>query len=77
MADDRELVKHRVRPELSTLLIGIAALAVAAMALLDATPLAPSLDPRWVLAGGAVLIGIVLLVATMRPLRRSRRTEAD
>lgn len=70
MAADREPA-HRSSPDLPTLLVGVSALAVALVALIGAAPWAPNLDPRWVLAGGAVFVGIVLLVATMRPRGRS------
>lgn len=66
MDADREPTR-RGSPDLPTLLVGVSALAVALMALLDATPWAPHLDPRWVLAVGAVFVGIVLLLATVRP----------
>ena len=49
-----------------TLLFGIGALLVAATALTDGSGLLPGVDPRWVLAGGAVLVGLLLLVGTLR-----------
>ncbi len=70
MAIDRE-PPHRSSPDLPALLVGVSALAVALVALIGGTPWAPNLDPRWVLAGGAVLVGIVLLLATVRPTGRS------
>ncbi len=70
MAGDREPTR-RSSPDLPTLLVGVSALAVALVTLIGATPGAPHLDPRWVLAGGAMFVGIVLLVATVRPRGRS------
>jgi uncharacterized membrane protein YbhN (UPF0104 family) len=70
VAADREPT-CRSSPDLPTLLVGVSALAVALLTLIGATPWGPHLDPRWVLAGGAMFVGIVLLVATVRPRGRS------
>jgi hypothetical protein len=48
------------------LLFGIAALLVAGIALTDGIRWLPDVDPRWLLAGGAVLMGVLLLVGALR-----------
>jgi hypothetical protein len=55
-------------PDPVALLAGLAALAVAVLAL---TGSLTAVDLRWVLAGGAVVVGVVVLVAASRP--RARR----
>jgi len=55
----------RRTPDPLTLVAGVIALAVSAIALTGWTPQI-SFDPRWVLAGGAVLLGVLLLVSSMR-----------
>jgi hypothetical protein len=57
---------HRRGLDPVTLLFGIGALLVSAIALTDGTSLLPEMDPRWLLAAGAVLVGMLLLVATLR-----------
>lgn len=49
-----------------TLLSGIAALLVSAYVLSDGVTWLPDMDLRWVLAGGAVLVGTLMLAASMR-----------
>jgi len=49
-----------------TLLFGIGALLVSGVALTNGSGLLPGVDPRWLLAGGAVLVGTLLLVGTLR-----------
>lgn len=49
-----------------TLLFGIGSLLVSATALTSGTGLLPDVDARWLLAAGAVLVGILLLVGTLR-----------
>jgi uncharacterized membrane protein HdeD (DUF308 family) len=75
-ADDTETItetkRRRQGPDLLTLFAGLVALAMACMALANWVPSFPSLDPRWLLAGGAVLVGVLLLIASVRP-PRSRR----
>ncbi|HEX4247867.1 MAG TPA: hypothetical protein VH008_08355 [Pseudonocardia sp.] len=56
-------------PDVLTLVMGLIALCAAASALFHWTPPLPLLDPRWLLAGGAVLVGLLLLVASVRPPR--------
>jgi hypothetical protein len=51
------------RPELLTLVTGLLALALAVAAFVGELP---AIDPRWVLAGGAALLGLALLVGSLR-----------
>ncbi|MCU1683490.1 MAG: hypothetical protein JWQ81_4229 [Amycolatopsis sp.] len=52
-----------------TLIIGIATLLVSAYALTDGVSWLPTFDLRWILAGGAVLVGVMMLAASFRPHR--------
>jgi hypothetical protein len=65
---DRD-VKRR-GPDLLTLIAGIATLLVSAYVLTDGQVGIPSVDPRWLLAGGALLVGLVLLIASARGRKR-------
>jgi hypothetical protein len=58
------------RPDLLTMLAGIAALLMSAYILTDGRTWLPSFDPRWLLAGGAVLVGLLLFGSSIR--RRNR-----
>lgn len=49
-----------------TLLAGIGALLVCGAALTDGSGLLPGVDTRWLLAAGAVLVGLLMLVAALR-----------
>lgn len=49
-----------------TLLLGVATLLVSAYVLTDGAHWLPSFDLRWVLAGGAILVGALMLGASMR-----------
>ncbi|GAA3807490.1 MULTISPECIES: hypothetical protein [Amycolatopsis] len=53
-----------------TLILGIATLLVSAYVLSDGASWLPSFDLKWVLAGGAVLVGVLMLGASMRGGRR-------
>jgi hypothetical protein len=56
-------------PDPLALLAGLAALAVALTALVGSTSWFPPLDGRWILAGGAMAVGVALLAGSLR--RRS------
>ena len=60
-------------PDVLTLLMGLISLSAACMALFNWAPALPLLDPRWMLAGAAVLVGLLLLLASVRPTRANRR----
>jgi hypothetical protein len=74
-ADDSVDEVRRRWPDLVTLTIGIATLFVAAFVLSDGTTWLPVFDARWVLAGGATLVGLVLLLggSFRGKVRRRRR----
>ncbi len=63
LTDDVEVRPTRRRPDTVTLLVGLVAIAVAVMAFVGQVP---AFDPRWLLAGGAVVAGLLLLVASLR-----------
>lgn len=62
----RELPRRRFDP--LAMLVGLVCLAVAALAVVAPATLA-SVDPRWVLAGAAVVVGGGALLATVRRRR--------
>jgi fatty acid desaturase len=53
-----------------TLIIGLATLLVSAYALTDGVSWMPTFDLRWILAGGAVLVGVMMLAASFRGHRK-------
>jgi len=55
-----------------TLVAGIATLLVSAFILTDGALWIPSLDPRWLVAGGALVVGLFLLMASVRGGRKRR-----
>ncbi|ALG13788.1 hypothetical protein [Kibdelosporangium phytohabitans] len=66
MADDTDKTTERKRPDLLTLFAGLAALVMSAYVLTDGQTWLPSFDPRWLLASGAVLVGLLLLGSSLR-----------
>lgn len=63
---DEDRTTGRRGPDLLTLFAGIATLLMAAYVLSDGETWLPSFDPRWLLAGGAVLVGLLLLGSSVR-----------
>ena len=61
---------RRRGPDLLTLLAGIATLLVSSYVLTDGAIWIPSLDPRWLLAGGALLVGVFMLISSVRGRKR-------
>lgn len=57
-------------PDLLTLVAGIATLLASAFVLTDGALWIPSVDPRWLLAGGALVVGLFLLMMSVRGRRR-------
>jgi fatty acid desaturase len=53
-----------------TLLVGLVALVASSYAITDGRIWLPGLDFRWVIAGGALVVGLLLLAASLRPRRR-------
>ncbi|WP_206787806.1 hypothetical protein [Amycolatopsis sp. MtRt-6] len=58
------------RVDVFTLIVGIATLLVSAYVLSDGASWLPSFDFRWVIAGGAVFVGLLLLAASFGGKRR-------
>lgn len=70
MADyEPEREVQRRGPDVLTLVAGIATLLVSAFVLTDGALWIPSLDPRWILAGGALVVGLCLLMMSVRGRR--------
>ena len=65
--------RARSGPELFTLLVGLLSLVVAVLALVGWMPPVPVFDPRWLLAGGAGVVGLLLLMASVRAPRDGSR----
>lgn len=77
MADDgydydkpmTETPRRRPGMDVFTLIIGLATLLVSAYTLTDGASWMPTFDLRWILAGGAVLVGVMMLAASFRSPR--------
>lgn len=64
--DDRAPSARRRGPDPLTLVVGLATLAMAVFAFVGDLPDLSGFDPRWLLAGGAAVVGLVLLVGNLR-----------
>jgi hypothetical protein len=62
--DERRAV-HRM-PDPLALIVGLVSLGIAGSGFLGRAPDLSGFDPRWLLAAGAVVLGLVLLVASVR-----------
>ena len=71
--DDRVPSTRRRGPDPLTLLVGLATLAMAVFAFVGDLPDLSGFDPRWLLAGGAAVVGLVLLVGNLRSRSGGRR----
>jgi hypothetical protein len=60
---------RRRRPDLLTLLAGVGTLLVSSYVLSDGAIGVGSLNPTWLLAGGALLVGVLMLASSMRGKR--------
>ena len=60
----------RSGPDLLTLLVGLGALGIAGTALLGGLAWVPHVDGRWILAGLALIVGLLLILGSLRPSRR-------
>lgn len=69
MAERSEDERVARRPDLMTLVVGLLTLAMSVAAFVGQLPVLPDFDPRWLLAGGAALLGVVLLVGSLRGRR--------
>jgi hypothetical protein len=70
---DAPTLARRRGPDLITLLVGLATLTMAVFAFVGELPDLSFVDPRWLLAGGAAAVGLVLLVGSLRGRSRDRR----
>ena len=62
--------KGRRAPDILTLVVGLLSLAAATMILSGWVPQLRLFDLRWVLSGGAVVLGVLLLAASARSPRK-------
>lgn len=60
-----QAVRRRM-PDPFALVVGLVSLGVAATAFVGRTPALNGFDARWLLAGAAVLLGVLLLVGSLR-----------
>ncbi|MBN6036437.1 hypothetical protein [Amycolatopsis sp. 195334CR] len=70
MAEESETTPVKRRLDVFTLLLGIATLGASAYVLTDGALPLPGFDPRWLVAGAAVLIGLLLLGASFSGKKR-------
>lgn len=63
---------RRRRPDVITLLLGLATLVASGYVLTDGRLWLPSTDPRWLITGAALFVGVLLLVSSLRGGRRKR-----
>ena len=57
-------VRPRRKVDLVTLFFGLATLCASAYVITDGSSWLPSVDPKWLLAGGALVIGTLMLIAS-------------
>ena len=65
----RDTETRRRWPDVFTLLMGLATLFVSGYVLSDGNLWFPTVDPRWLITGGALLVGILLLASSLRRKR--------
>jgi hypothetical protein len=63
----------RRRPDPVALVVGLLSIAMAVFAFVGQVPDLSGLDPRWLLAGGAAAVGLMLLVGSLRGRRNGNR----
>lgn len=71
-ASDPPAERRRRAPDALTLMMGLVCITAATLTLVGWVPSVPLFDVRWVLAGGAVLVGLLLLTASVRTPRSAR-----
>lgn len=69
MTGDGAKVKVRRGPDVVTLLIGVLTLGMATASFVGEVPDLSGFDPRWLLAAGAAVVGLLLLVGSLRGRR--------
>lgn len=62
-------VRRRRGPDPVALLVGLLTLGMATAAFIGEVPDLSGFDPRWLLAGGATVLGVLLLVGSLRGRR--------
>jgi hypothetical protein len=67
--DETAALTPRRGPDLLTLVAGLGSLGIAATALLSGVAWLPDVDGRWVLAGLALIVGLLLVVGSLRTPR--------
>lgn len=65
--------ERRRFPDPVTMVFGLITLVVSAYVLSDGAFDLPGIDPRWLIGGGALFVGLMLLGASLRPNRRRNR----
>ena len=65
---DRDLTRRR-GPDVMMLLVGLLALGMSVSAFVGQVPSFAGFDPRWLLAGGAAVVGVLLLVGSLKGRR--------
>lgn len=68
-ANEPGAVTPRRGPDLLTLAVGLGALGLAGTTLLDGIVWLPKVDGRWVLAAVALVVGVLLVIGSIRPPR--------
>jgi hypothetical protein len=69
VADDDAKIARRRGPDVVMLLVGLLALGMSVSAFVGQVPSLAGFDPRWLLAGGAAVIGLLLLAGGLRGRR--------
>jgi len=76
VADHDEMARRdtgRRGPDPITLVAGLLTLVASGYVLTDGALWVPGLDPRWLLAGAALLVGVLLLAGSLRNGRHRDR----
>jgi hypothetical protein len=68
----RETETRRRWPDVFTLIMGLATLVASGYVLSDGRLWLPTVDPRWLITGGALLVGVLLLASSLKGGRRKR-----
>jgi len=68
----RETETRRRWPDVFTLIMGLATLVASGYVLSDGRLWLPTVDPRWLVTGGALLVGLLLLASSLKGGRRKR-----
>ena len=69
--DETREIKAPRRPfDPILLILGVVTLAIAGYIVGSEYVSMPHIDARWVLAGGGLLVGVLMLTASLRPRRR-------